>query len=136
MNKAHCKQNLSNNHPLLRKQALEKSSLKKLDLPNWEWYINNILRLPPQNTLFICADETPITFRGSQHRRITAPRRITVYIRMKKPYFIYMQWAAACINIHIPQPHTIWKTENEKEVNKLKVKFNNKMQLLANLVNK
>ena len=91
MDEAHCKQDPSNSCPLLRKQALEKLSLEKLDLPDREWYINKILRLSPQNTLLICADETPITFGGSQHRRVTAPRGVAVYVGMEKPYFIHMQ---------------------------------------------
>ena len=36
MDEAHCKQDLSDNCPLLRKQALEKPSFEKLDLPDRE----------------------------------------------------------------------------------------------------
>ena len=136
MDKAHCKQDLSNNRPLLRKQALEKPSLKKLDLPDRERYINEILRLPPQNILLICADETPITFGGSQHRRVTAPRGVAVYVGMEKPYFTHMQWAAACADTRVPRPHAVWKTENEEEINELKAKLDDEVQLLADLVDK
>ena len=136
INEAHCKQDPSDNHPLLRKRALEKPSLKKLDLPDRERYINEILRLPPQNTLLICADETPITFKGSQHCRVTAPRGVAMYVGMEKPYFTHMQWAAACADTRVPRSHAVWKTENKEEINELKAKLNNEMQLLADLVNK
>ena len=136
IDEAHCKQDLSDNRPLLRKQALKKPSLKKLDLPNRERYINEILRLPPQNTLLIYTNETPITFRGSQHRRVTTLRGVAVYIKMEKPYFTHIQWAVACANTCVLWPYTVWKTKNEKKINELKAKLNNKIQLLANLVNK
>ena len=90
----------------------------------------------PQNTLLIYTNKTSIIFKGSQHRRITAPREVTVYIGMEKLYFTHMQWAVAYINTHVPQPHAVWKTKNEKEINKLKAKLNNKIQLLADLMNK
>ena len=65
MNRAHCKQDLINNHPLPRKRALEKPSLNKLDLPDQQQYIDQILSFQTKKTLLICIDETPITFKSS-----------------------------------------------------------------------
>ena len=134
MDEAHCKQDLVDSRPLPRKRALEKPSLDKLDLPDRERYINELLRLLSQNTLLICTDETPITFGGSQHRRVTAPRGVAVYTGMTKPYFTHMQWAAACADTRVTRPHAVWKSENEKDINELKVKLDVEVQLLCNLV--
>ena len=59
-----------------------------------------------------------------------------MYVGMEKPYFIYIQQTAACADTRVPQLYMIWKTENKKEINELKAKLNNKVQFLANLMDK
>ena len=134
MDKAHCKQDPSDSRPIPRKRALEKPALEKLDLPDRERYINELLRLPAQNTLLICADETPINFGGSRHHRISAPRGEVRYIGQTKSCFTKMQWAAACADTRVPRPHKVWKTENEEDIKDLQAQLDAEMRLLAGLV--
>ena len=136
MDEAHCKQDPVDSRPLPRKRALEKPALEKLDLLDRQRYIDQILSLPSQYTLLITTDETPITFGGSQHRRVTAPRGVVVYVGMETSCFTFMQWAAACADIRVSRPHAVWKSENEEEINELKAKLDAEVQLLNDLVDK
>ena len=116
MDEAHCKQDPVDSRPLPRKRALEKPSLEKLDLPDRERYINQILSFQTKKTLLICVDETPIAFGGSQHHHVTAPSGVSVYVRQDRPCFTKMQCAAACADTRVPRPHTVWKSENEEDI--------------------
>ena len=88
INKTHCKQDPINSCLLPHEQTLKKPSLKKLNLPDQERYINQILNLPSQNIFFIYVDETPITFRGIQYHYIIILNKISVYVGQNKLYFI------------------------------------------------
>ena len=134
MDIAHCKQDPIDSRPLTRKRALEKPSLSKLDLPDRQRYIDQILSFQTKKTLLICVDETPITFGGSQHHRVTAPRGVSTYVGQDKPFFIKMQCAAACADTRVRRPHAVWNRETEEELDCLKAKLDAEVQLLRDIV--
>ena len=136
MDRAHCKQDLVDNRPLPRKRALEKPSLDKLDLPDRQRYIDQILSFQTKKTLLICVDETPITFGGSQHHRVTAPSGVSVYVGHDNPLFTKMQCAAACADTRVPQPHVVWNRENHEDIQELQAQLDTEMRLLTDLVDK
>ena len=120
---AHCEADPVNQEPITRKRGVEKAALVRLDLQHRKQLIEQILSFEDNKVVLIAVDETPIDFGGAPHRRVSAPRGVTVFVDSLDPRFTKMQWAAASTDTSLQRPWRCWNRETEEEGDKLIAKL-------------
>lgn len=114
----HCVADPVNQKPINRNRTLQRPSLKKLDLDHRKRYLEWILNRP-DDTIFICVDETPHDFAGGSGGRVSAPAGEPAYADSDASPFSFMQWAAASGDTRVKRPFKLWQREEEEQITTL-----------------
>lgn len=133
----HSKLDRVDDRPVTRKHALQKIALSKLDLPDRQRYIYELLELDEDKHVIITCDETPLQFGGSGHpSHVSAPLRDSMFEDSKDPRFTRMQWGAASGDTRALRPVVLWKPESDEVTAELATELAKEQAKLDQLVDR